>query len=469
MPQTLHRSTNHSIAIVGGGASGAALAVHLLRSGSPSLTVHIFESREQLGWGIAYGGAEAHHILNVPAGRMSLWASSPNDFMIWARRNGPGLGWPEAASVNSHTYLPRRLFGHYVEAKLQTETQRAKRLGGPTLIHHQQSVARIERDEQCFRLITNDGNAVTADSVVLALGFRSPAIPFAVEGEGPSFIADPWSPGAVAGINRTDTVLIAGTGLSMVDAVGTLASNGHSGHVYALSRHGFLPLIHGVSNENLPMLDVADAALGIIHCLRKFRHAIRNGQTDWRSGMDGLRPVIDDLWRAMSTDQQDRFLHHIKPFWEIHRHRMPAESAELLLKRISKGTLTIEAARVAGVRIFDDGVEVSLRPRGAMRLERRQVDKFIKCTPPAAPLGEHATGLFRTLLEDGLARPGRTGRGLDIEPDGTVRDAQGHPVKDLYALGPLRLGQSMETTAIPHIRPQLAALTSRLLRHKTHQ
>lgn len=455
-------SPSPSIAIVGGGFSGTALATYLLEAGKPGLTVHVVESRSRLGWGVAYGDADDGHILNVPAARMTLWAQKPNDFLDWARHHGPSLGWPQAEAANAASYLPRRLFGHYVQARVEEAAARARLNGGPLLVRHATRVTAVVPDNGGFRLDFPSGGGIHAHEVVLATGFAPPGVPFPTEGESRRFIADPWATGALAEIGRDDSVLIIGTGLSMIDMIGSLERARHHGEVVVVSRHGLLPRIRGESADMAPLLNESDARRGPVHCLATLRRAIATGRADWRSAMDGLRPAIDILWRGLPPAAQDRFLRHLKPFWEVHRHRMPEQSAELLLRRFAKGTLAVEAARVQRLSLTADSVEAALRLRGTVVTRQRRFHWVINCTPPAAPLRATDT-LRQALLAAGLARPDRTGMGFDIEPDGTLRGRNGIAVPGLFALGPLRRGHSIETTAVPHIRPQLEALTARLL------
>lgn len=453
---------SHAIAILGGGFSGAALAATLLDAGGPGLTIHVVEPRPRLGWGIAYGDADSVHILNVPADRMSPWADRSDDFLNWARRHGPRLGWPQAAAANAATYLPRRLFGHYIQTRLEEATHRARERGGPLLVRHVGRAVAVAPEAAGFTVSLDAAPSLRAHEVVLATGFPAPSVPFAIEGESHRFLADPWAPGALDLIGRDDSVLVIGTGLSMVDVVFSLNAAGHRGEVVAVSRHGLMPRVHGHSEDIPPLLDEADARQGVLHSLRKFRRALAEGRADWRSAMDGLRPVIDLLWRALPPAEQDRFLRHLKPYWEVHRHRMPAQSADLLLGRAARSLLAVEAGKIASLVLSRDGVEAAVRVRGTPVTRRHRFHWVINCTPPAAPV-RAADSLPTALAAAGLVRPDRTGMGLDVDPDGTVLGGDGHPVSGLFALGPLRRGHAIETTAVPHIRPQLEALTARLL------
>ena len=52
---------------------------------------------------------------------------------------------------------------------------------------------------------------------------------------------------------------------------------------------------------------------------------------------------------------------------------------------------------------------------------------------------------------------------MDTDARGAVRDAAGRPDSDIVALGPPLRGRWYETTAIPEIRDQAAALARHLV------
>ena len=81
------RTGGGRIAIIGGGFSGTALAVQLLRrSGGP---VTLIERSGAWGPGLAYGTRCDRHLLNVRAERMSLFPDDPDHFTRWLA--GAGL------------------------------------------------------------------------------------------------------------------------------------------------------------------------------------------------------------------------------------------------------------------------------------------------------------------------------------------------------------------------------------------
>ena len=52
---------------------------------------------------------------------------------------------------------------------------------------------------------------------------------------------------------------------------------------------------------------------------RHIRSLAANG--NWRQVIDSLRPITPALWRRLETNERERFMRHLRPFWEVHRHR----------------------------------------------------------------------------------------------------------------------------------------------------
>jgi len=451
---------SHVVAIIGGGFSGTALATHLLTERIPGLRLHIFEPRRQLGHGWAFGDGDPSHLLNVPAGRMSLYGNGPNDFVNWVRTHGQTFGWRAAANANAASYLPRQLYGQYLTARLEDAAARAA--DGATLTHHATLARRLIPAANGFTVESESGEAITADRAVLATGARAPSLSIPVEGASHRIIADISRPGALKDVGATDRVLVIGGGLGMVDVLHSLERRRHRGVVTVISPHGLPPASRGVSHRLAPRLTEADGSAGIRHATTKLRAAIANGDADWRSAVDSLRPTLDTLWNALAPAEQDRFLRHLAPFWEMHRHRIPAEAADLLLRRAAAGQLRVEAGRVVGLRPIPDGLEAHVLLRGAAGAIARQVDWVVNCAPPPPLLAAPRDPLTEALLAAGLARPNRTGRGFETDADGRLVGADGRPNAALFRLGQSRWAYGLESTPITTIRPQVEALTALL-------
>ena len=96
-----------SIAIVGGGASGALMTAHLLKCAGDGVRVTLIEPRAQIGRGLAYATENESHRLNVRASNMSAFPDDPDHFWNWLRANGH-------RGEDRFCFLPRSVYGRYL-------------------------------------------------------------------------------------------------------------------------------------------------------------------------------------------------------------------------------------------------------------------------------------------------------------------------------------------------------------------
>lgn len=68
-------SARLTVAVVGGGFTGAAMAMHLVAGigYSTDTSIVVIEPRSELGRGLAYSATDPAHRVNVPAARMTLF------------------------------------------------------------------------------------------------------------------------------------------------------------------------------------------------------------------------------------------------------------------------------------------------------------------------------------------------------------------------------------------------------------
>ena len=88
---------------------------------------------------------------------------------------------------------------------------------------------------------------------------------------------------------------------------------------------------------------------------------------------------------------------------------------------------------------------------------------LINATGPAADVTATTDPLLRGLLDSGLARPDPLRLGIEADAGGALLNVSGTSSASIFTLGPPLRGQLYETTAIPEIRDQAAALAGRLL------
>lgn len=453
------------VAVVGGGFSGTMAAAHLLRLGGAGLSVALVERSGAAGYGAAYGTRDRSHLLNVPASNMSAYPDKPGHFLDWARAQAARFPWYDAAGVAPGTFAPRMIYGAYVadclDEAARTSPVRFLRLSG--------EVTALETLATGARLALRGGQTLAARQVVLALGNAQPRLPLP---EGDPFrrsrrcIVSPWSGDGLGRIGKKDRVLLIGAGLTMADVVVSLERRGHEGPLRALSRHGLLPQPHRSAAPRPAFLDPERAPKSARLLMRALREEVERASgagNDWRSVFDSLRPLLQPLWRALPAAEKARFLRHVRPYWDTHRHRLPRETFELLERLQRSGRLRLHAARLAGLSEKSGEVAVSIRPRGKARRLSFSVDWVVNCTGPEVDLRRAGQPLIDSLLGQGLVRVDELALGLDATPEGRLLDAAGRPSPFLSTLGPALRGLLWETTAVPELRAQALALTRRLL------
>jgi uncharacterized NAD(P)/FAD-binding protein YdhS len=191
------------------------------------------------------------------------------------------------------------------------------------------------------------------------------------------------------------------------------------------------------------------------------RTAARKG-VDWREVVTALREDTPALWSRLSTAERQRFLRHLRPLWETHRHRAAPETASTISELIARGELVVHAGHVLGFVENDAGVEVRVRPRGSETERGIQVARVINCTGPQTDLHDIGDPFMQGLVDDGVVRPDALGLGLDTTLGGAIIDARGEPSPRISLVGPLRKGLLWENTAVPELRLEARAMARRL-------
>jgi len=175
--------------------------------------------------------------------------------------------------------------------------------------------------------------------------------------------------------------------------------------------------------------------------------------------IDGLRPHTRRLWLEMSAPQRRRFLRHLRPWWDVHRHRAAPRIHTRLQDAIDRGQLMVTAARLGKVALCIGAVEVEINARGGAS-STLTVERVIDCSGLQGDFTKLDRLLVKQLLADGMIRADELRLGIDIAPDGAVIDAEGKKTPDLFAVGPITKGTFWEIVAVPDIRlacEQLAA------------
>lgn len=436
------------VAIVGAGFSGTLQAINLLRHDGPCAT--LIERAEEPGVGIAYGAADPSHVLNVRAGNMSAFPDRPDDFIRWLG----GRGYADPARA----FVPRTVYGTYLRELLDAALARSN---GRLRIERANVVDAVQEGAG-VRLVMADGRDLQADAAIVAVGNLPPHDPPGVDASrlpASRYRRDPWIPDIAEGLGPDDTILAIGTGLTMVDIALLLDARGFCGRLVALSRRGLLPRRHeaGPGNPNPLGERPATVASALLRSVRRRGEAI-----GWREAVDELRPFTQAMWANASEAQRARFLRHLRPWWDVHRHRLAPQVADRLALMQRDGRLSVAAGKIVEVAEHPAGVRVAWRPRGADDLEQLTVQRSVNCTGPQGDLLRTSEPLLRRLIERGTIRPDAARLGIDVDASARTIAADGMVNEWLYAIGPMTRGAFWEIVAVPDIRGQTWNLARRL-------
>jgi uncharacterized NAD(P)/FAD-binding protein YdhS len=442
------------VAIVGAGFSGSLLALHLLDAGPPDLRILLIERAARFGRGLAYAADNPRHLLNVRVANMSAWPDRPRHLEQWLARRGVGEADGPA------DFITRGVYGQYIASMLRAALARPD--GAHRLVLVQDEATRLDRRGRRLGLTFAMGRRLEVDALVLAIGNPPPA---SLPGLGlealPArlYAPDPWAAGALDDLDETARVILLGTGLTMVDVALSLEARGAGRSILAISRRGLAPRRHAGA-----MQVACDAAAAPTTSLSQLlRHVrARARVVGWRQAVDELRPVTQALWRGASLDQRRRFLRHLRPWWDVHRHRMAPAVADRMEAMRKDGRLTVAAGQVLAVEAAGEAALVTWRRRGEAGRRAAPADRIINCTGPGGDPARSDERLLADLIRSGAARADVLGLGLDVDGEGRLIGAAGEVDRRLHAVGPSTRGACWEIIAVPDIRNQVADLARRL-------
>lgn len=457
MTQATSQPAPLKLVICGGGPSAILLLQSLKQRTRRPIDVTILEPRSRLGVGVAYSTDCPTHLLNTRACNMSI-TDDPDDFVRWLKTERPRrvLNWTR------EDFAPRSYFADYLQARLAD----IRATGNLKISWVHSTADSVIPTDAGWEVVPAHGDAISADVVALATGNEPPRV--LGEGLPPSvqqlIVEDPWDVEQKAEIPKDAPVLLAGTSLTAVDIVTELIHKGHSAQIVAVSRRGLLPRSHG---------PIAAASEGVVHALPSslrevVRYVRKLSENDprgekWRRVFTELRSIAPSLWRSWSVQERRRFLRHVRPFWDAHRHRLAPRVHAKIERALSTGQLQIERGRITSVEANPDGAGLRVSVRHGKRTRFFVVGRIVNCTGPEAHPGRTSNPLLQGLIADGIARPDSLGLGLAVDTDSRVISANGSAHSSLYAVGSLTRGTRWEITAIPELREQANAVVRKFL------
>jgi uncharacterized NAD(P)/FAD-binding protein YdhS len=412
----------------------------------------VVEPSASLGRGVAYGAHHPLHLLNVRTRDLSVRAGQPGDFLNWAfRQLDQGENHAGLHDGLAHTFLPRQLFGEYVRERF---FEAVEGRGDVELKIVNAVATSCVKDGNRFTLRFDRAEKLQADVVLLATAYGLQAS--TLTGALAPFDALPPER-----INRAKTMTLIGSGLTMVDVLLGARRDGFQGKATVISKHGQLPRPHaskgvvpresGLSrSKRLSSLTTAVA----IACAAAEAH-----RTPWQAVINSVRSSLQDIWQGLPVEEQARFLRHVRPLWDAHRHRLPLEVHGRLQAEFNEGRAVLLRGQVTKAERDGEGFRLVLRRRGSKETETLAADLAFDCTGHRPDL---ASPVIESLVSHGAARFDAHRLGLAVEPNGQVLSKSGPPTRGLFALGPLCQGSLWEITAVPEIVRQCDAAAQSL-------
>ncbi|HZP10225.1 FAD/NAD(P)-binding protein [Methyloceanibacter sp.] len=441
------RAAPLTVGVIGGGFTGAASAIACLARFPQPFRLVIIEPSAVLGRGVAYGSHHPLHLLNVRTRDLSVRADRPGDFLNWAfRQLDQGENHDGLHEALAHTFLPRQLFGEYVRQRLFEMIEQRPDVEFSV----KRAVARAIHTERGGYVIELErGRTVPCDAVIVATAYG-------VQGGSSSGALSPYEALPPDLFARAQSIALIGSGLTMVDVLISARREGFQGTATIVSRRGQLPRPHAPKGvvPHLLALPRSKHVSMLEASLRIACELAEEGGTPWQAVINGLRASLQDIWQELPVAEQARFLRHLRPFFDAHRHRLPAEIHARLMNDLDKGRAVLLRGSVMGVERAGEGFRLEVMKRGAATPEIMEVDLAFDCSGFKPDLDQP---LLRGMIEKGLARPDPHRLGLAVEANGQVLGRGGEATRGVFAVGPLCQGTLWEITAVPEIVRQADA------------
>jgi uncharacterized NAD(P)/FAD-binding protein YdhS len=375
----------------------------------------------------------------------------PEGFLTWARA--------QDFSVEPHQFVSRRLYGSYLQFLLDT-AQKSATPGTFQIIRDVAVDLDFDEDTQRFRIELARHPFVHADACILALGNLRRSTLNGIEIA--SMFSDPYDERSYEALEDKQRMLVIGTGLTAVDCVLEAEGRGYTGEYVMLSRHARVPLSHeSVSalqaSKVDPFFSSQDLLVSVplVALVRRIREeAQRLGSS--QPVIHAMRPHLQAVWKALPLASKKRFLRHLRPFWEVHRHRIPDSHAAVLDALRECGRLSVIAGRLKSAHRSAGAIEVVYQH--GSEVVRNTFDIAMCCAGPERDLRKAENSLVQNLLRRGVIRPGALGLGVDTTESSLPQTAQ----QRFRILGPLQREQLWEITAVREIRSEAVRLADEL-------
>lgn len=454
------------IAIIGGGYCGAFTLLQLFRQTTKPVRVFLINKNYPAVKGIAYGTEDRCHLLNVAAGKMSPFPEDPEHFVRWVRSQKSLKEYVTEELMLA--YLPRTVYGEYLQHVFDDALKNKPSFVECSLMQDEAKdlVPLIRK----YKIILHFNKAITVDKIILATGNFPPAkIPIKDERfySSKNYYGNPWTGNSIEDMKPDETVFIIGSGLTMMDTALSIVKNGFRGKIVSLSRSGLLPLFHTKRKPHLQLLDDLKPPHRLSHLYEIYFKHIQLAEklgNPTEALMDAIRPKIQEIWMSLSLHEKIQFMEHVKPYWNVTRHRSARAVHESITELIEKNILQVMAGRLISISETGNNIEIIFRDKKTLKNKIITAHRVINCTGPETDITKIEDDLIRNLLKRGFIAPDELKLGVNALPDGTIIQRDNSLSSFLFTIGTNLKGILWESTAVPELRVQTQQLAIEVLR-----
>lgn len=463
MASTRHKAPR--VGIIGGGYTGAAVAIHLSRAAPFPLDISVVEPAAELGRGVAYGTTDPDHRTNGPTTTHSLYPNDAGHFDRLFRASQAFADDPECLDPAGLAFPHRSEMGRYVGQEVAIHQK--SNPSGSTIRHIQDRAVNVTRDDNCFIVKLSATDDLGVDFLVVTTSNAPPAILPPFRGtitDHKAFFPDPWDLESLSHIAPNAQILIVGTGLTMADVTVAVLRDRPTASITAISRRGLLPKSQRNVLATETFLDIMSrdepafiARHGHLNSVRSILRALRDdARTDlaaggeWQKAFDDVRDAAHFLWPSLSEQEQGRFLRHLSPWYETHRFRYPPQMDAKVQALIGSGRLDIRAAALINAARQQDRIEITTRLRGKKDFTTEEFDAVINCTGPDRKPSRSDDPFLQNLVSGGLLLNHSLGLGLVVDDLCRAQNSHGQNDQRIRIFGPLTRSRFGEANGVPH-------------------
>lgn len=455
-----------TLVIVGGGYTGAVLAIQLARHADRAYDIVVVEPRDSLGHGLAYGTHDPAHRLNGDLNTLSLYLDAyPEDsdhVKEWYAAEALLGTDPSAECANGQVFMRRKDFGRYVQEEIRRHAQ--SNPSGSSIRHRQGLATGLQRQPSGGYLVKlQDALPIDASAVFVTTSNEAPDVPrpFREIANGhPGFIANPWDWERLGNVPAETRVLVLGVAQTGSDVIARLLMQRHSGEIVALSRRGLRPRqwpksfiytgkpiperLRECPSVFIQKHGAPRTAMEVLRVARKdARGQIAKGGS-WLGTLADIRDSLWDIWPRLPLAEKRRFFRHLRAWYDVHRFRLAPQVEGPILHAEESGQLRFVAGSIERVCQAQDHLVVNVRPRGSHEASEEAFDCIINCTGPSLAPSRSKNPFLRSLLTSGYGSEHATGFGFNVDVALRALATNGTVDPRLFIVGPLTYGSYLD-------------------------